>query len=64
MNTNNFYSDSQFDAYDPAAHNPYFEAQAPVFVRQPVSSVRWTACDWSSCWEEPRVFGPFQETRS
>ncbi|KAJ7146020.1 hypothetical protein C8R44DRAFT_756377 [Mycena epipterygia] len=37
MSSNNYYSDSQYDAYDPATENPYFAAQAPVFVRQPLN---------------------------
>ncbi|KAJ7756172.1 hypothetical protein B0H16DRAFT_1538879 [Mycena metata] len=37
MSSNNFYSDPSYDTYDPTTENPYFAAQAPVFVRQPLN---------------------------
>lgn len=39
MNSNSFYSDSSYDAYDPTTDNSYYAAQAPVFIRQPVSHI-------------------------
>ncbi|KAJ7115556.1 hypothetical protein C8R43DRAFT_123764 [Mycena crocata] len=42
MNTN-FYPDSQYDGYDPAADNPYFAAQGSVFVRQPLNYHLYTS---------------------
>ncbi|KAJ7452191.1 hypothetical protein B0H11DRAFT_2074729 [Mycena galericulata] len=42
MNSNNFYSDSHYETYEPGAENPYF-AQAPVFVRQPLNYHLYTS---------------------
>ncbi|KAJ7631888.1 hypothetical protein DFH06DRAFT_1223164 [Mycena polygramma] len=43
MDTNNFYSDAPYDAYDHTTDNPYFAAHAPVFVRQPLNYHLYTS---------------------